>query len=457
MSSLLLLAVATAVGWPVATTVTRPGARTARIGAALLLGIGITSSAMLLLAATTVGFRSYLLVISVSAGLSGLLRIALRREITKPVPQRETRPTIADVALMGSVAAHAIFASNPDLWSWTNWNPSRRDFFFIWGARANLFFHDRTIDFRWLASSPVDVTHSDYPPLVPLLMAQKALIEGRWDTAWLGILFTAIGAAAIILVRGLFREEGLSGLAAAASALALSPFLLTRTVGLADGVLTAYSGVGILLMRNAVKSARSDQALLGAFALGFGAMTKNEGLVIAILALGAAYLLSPRIFRWRDLLLFVLLAVPWPMARVLSGIQSDAVPGGFPEFAAVLSRAVEALRSITVAYGDLHWLWLGLVVVMAMSILEVARERRREDLYVLMVLASMFGAYLLAYAISPHEVSWNVIGTWGRLSGHFALPFGFVALRYLSASRSGSPLGTVQATEIGHDTQTGRL
>src|SRR5436309_1138871 len=59
------------------------------------------------------------------------------------------------VALCLIVAAwHLVYALQPQLWDWSDFLISRRDFFFIWGYKAHLFFAEHAIPWGFLRSLP---------------------------------------------------------------------------------------------------------------------------------------------------------------------------------------------------------------------------------------------------------------------------------------------------------------
>jgi hypothetical protein len=124
-----------------------------------------------------------------------------------PIAFRTSKAGLAAAALQIPILVwHAAFATRSDLYDWTNWLISRRDFFFIWGYKARLIFEAHGIPWTFLTSLPNDFTHPDYPLLVPLQFAVPSILARSWQPQAIGLLDTALAGAAITVAYYCLRE-----------------------------------------------------------------------------------------------------------------------------------------------------------------------------------------------------------------------------------------------------------
>jgi hypothetical protein len=193
------------------------------------------------------------------------------------------------------------------------------DAWIIWNLRARWLFRAGPGGVASAFSPDILFwSHTDYPLLLPQLIARGYRIAGHeWQAipACLGLLFGAVCVAVVVAtLRQTDRSRGLLGGLALVST---PPFLMAAADQLADVPLAAFVTGSVALL---VTRKRGDPVPLlaaGAFA-GMAAWTKNEGaLHLALIAL--AVLLDER--RLRPVLFFVSGALPFLALLVTFKLQ----------------------------------------------------------------------------------------------------------------------------------------
>ena len=316
------------------------------------------------------------------------------------------------------VAWHVAYAVRSDLWDWSDWLISRRDFFFIWGYKARLFFTEHGIPWNFLRSLPNDFTHPDYPLFVPLLFDIQPVLTGNWQPATsIVALDTALAVALLGIVYRVLRDD-FDPLFAAAATLALSGSALLPWVGFAEGPLVAYGAAAALMIR------RRSLPLAIVF-LSAAAMTKNEGMALAVaIALALATSAEGRKILPKLWPVAVVIAA-WLVARSALHLPTDLFTGAFGERVARNLAAFPRAFANVPTYEPFVW------IVSLLAILFGARRER----FLLTVAGVQVFFYLAAYAITPHDVAGHVNGSWPRLTSHVTI---FVA--FSGATSIGSML-----------------
>jgi hypothetical protein len=313
----------------------------------------------------------------------------------------------------GAVLWHAAYATRADLYDWSQWLISRRDFFFIWGYKARLFFIGRAISWSFLGALPNDFSHPDYPLLVPLQFALPSILAGAWQPRGIGILDTAFAAAALVIAHRCLREE-LSPLVAAIGALSLAGCVLLPWPGFAEGPLVAYSASAVLLLR----SRRPEAVPLAGALLALAAMSKNEG--IAFVAATAVALLIADRQRLRVLITPAIVIALWMLVRW--HLHTDLfAPGLMARIAHNVLLFPKAFTNIG-AYQPIVWAGaLG-------ALLLAPRENVRRERLLLTIVAVQLTLYLGAYAVTPLDVVGHVNGSWDRISSHVTMLVAFAGV-----------------------------
>lgn len=316
------------------------------------------------------------------------------------------------------------FATRPGLWEWMNWQPSRRDFFFIWGARARLFLDHHGIDFHYLQHAPNDLAHPDYPWLWPLTIDWTAILFG-WNPRLAGVIGAVFGVALLLIVRELFADE-LGNRQAALATLSCIGIALPLTAGFAEAPYIAYSASGILLLRR-----RSSPA--AGLILGFAALTKNEGLAL-IVAVAVALVLVGRSLR--PLWPAAALAGAWIVVRAWLGIPTDLFAGDvFGRLVIHITYPAALAQGFTGSTMDQPWFFLALAIALLVAVRDLRKER-----FMILVAAMQVAFFVAAYLLSPLDVAGHVVSSWGRLQAQLAIPLLFAALAAGRASGAAADL-----------------
>jgi len=297
------------------------------------------------------------------------------------------------------------------------------DAWIIWNLRA-----------RWLfragpggeasAFSP-DIlfwAHTDYPLLLPQLIARGYRILGRESqavSAFLGILFGAVSVAMVVAaLRQIDRSRGfLGGLALVST----PPFVMAAADQLADVPLAAFvtGSVALLVTRD-----RGDPVPLvaaGAFA-GMAAWTKNEGILhLALIAL--AVLLDER--RLRSLLLLSCGALPFLALLVSFKLQVPANDLLQSAASAAFHRLLDPGRCWTLLRLALRRIVLlqvwGLHLVALIAFVLFLRKGSRPWAgcrWLSWMPAATIAAHLLVLLAQPHDVAYMFKVTIDRLLIH---------------------------------------
>lgn len=326
---------------------------------------------------------------------------------------------IAALLQAGLILWHVAYATRADLYDWSQWLIGRRDFFFIWGYKARLFYTSHAIPWSFLGALPNDFSHPDYPLLVPLQFTVPSILAGSWQPQAIGLLDTALAVAAIVIAHRCLREE-LSPLTAALGALALSGCALLPWPGFADGPLVAYSASAALLIR----SRRPEGVPFAALLLAMTAMSKNEG--IAFVAATAVALTITDRQRLRVLLTPAIVIAFWMLVRW--HLHTDLfAPGLFARSAHNLLLFPKAFANIGASQP---LIWIGALGALALA----PRENVRRERFLLTIVVMQLGFYLAAYAVTPLDLVGHVNGSWDRISSHVTMLVAFAGISSIGAA-----------------------
>ncbi|HEY8183279.1 MAG TPA: hypothetical protein VII32_13645 [Thermoanaerobaculia bacterium] len=356
---------------------------TRRIGEAYLLGIGIQAAILIVLP-----WSRPFIIGAILLECGALAPLLLRRYKSGGKPPH----SIIDLATLVLIAGYARFATMAP--------PVEIDFICIWGLKAQKFLVVHGIDWNFLAQPFNAFAHADYPILVPLAYAFQSLVAGEWVGRWAGALNIGCGIAALLIIR-----SELKGWTGALAGLILMPLVFSPYVGDAEGPLIAYSIAGVLGLRRRESIARS------AVFLGLAASCKNEGLTL-IAAVAIAMLIAgvPRLIpkMWPA----IAIPLPWLIVSRLHGLRSDLAESGLMErIVAHITNPAPMLQAMA-TYPPGHIIfWIGLVTALLIGIRRVVGEER----FLASVIALQLLAFIAAYVITPHDVSWHVRWSWERL------------------------------------------
>jgi hypothetical protein len=411
----ITIAVLSAAGLPVARAIDPSLSRGASVGAGFMTGCGMVSLAMMALSAVGVRWS----VFSVALVLVGAALIAVQIRRAGDVVAREKRETsriaiALDAATALSLTGYALFATLARPWEW--------DFWAIWGLKGRVFFDARGIDSSFLSNPDVYYSHPDYPPLLSLVYGFAAVVQGEWDDRWFGLVSVAVAASLVLVLRDEIRRATGSSMFAALATLALSGAACSAWVGLGDGVLVAFGTAGLLVLARGVRDDDPRALLLAGLLLGVGAMTKNEGLALAV-AGGVAL-----VFFRRDRVVWYaipagLMAAPWLLWRATLQLETDVVSGGvLARMAARLSDPVGFLATLGKGAPDRWGFWLILAALLLLGGREIVR---RHGVMLVAVLVQAI-CYVGIYAGTVHDLASHVQTSMGRISSHLAVAVGAI-------------------------------
>ena len=424
----------TVVGLPFALLVTPARNASLIIGLSFLIGAGVsgvTLFAILALAPVSPrilgpAFVVLLLAITLAGGL-----LARRRRVslaTSPLSDSQrglAASWLFDALSLILVIAHALYATSARLWEW--------DYLADWGLKAKVFFQYGRIDWSFLQFHDYAFMQPDYPPLAPLLLDVLAVMRGAWEDRWAGLIYTAMGGAAILVVRGMAQHETRSRLQASFLTLAVTAPALTIWVGLGEGFVAAYATAAVLLMRSGIHQGPSlgnRVYLAGAFLLGFAMLSKNEGTAFFISTV-IAVLITVRP-PWKALMNLwpaVALFLPWMLIRAMF----DFAPVYFQEgVVRRLSRHITQTPDILAALvrfpPDKEWMWIGLLVILIVRVGWIWRNER----FLATLLVTQVGIYIAQNFLTPFGVLDHIAFSWHRLCyqiAPLAITLALLALR----------------------------
>lgn len=416
-AALLVCALATAMGWPVA-RLFEPGSL-ARAGLAFFIGCGELGLILSILGFLPGGWARAPLAAAIllTAAASLVLTRRLRSEPdVMPAPGKGSMLALLGLA---PVAGHALFATAAPLFE--------SDFIENWGLKGRMFFEHGGIDWGFLARGSMEHNHPDYPILVPLLFDAVAIVGGGWNDRAIGLLFTAFAVAFLAVAEARLRQDHPGeGAIVGLAVVALTPLALTPWIGMGDGPLAALLAASALYLRDGLRRDSGRSFAAGAILLGLAALTKNEGMAAIGAAALAVLIASPR--RGRDLARLwpaALLASLWIAPKIVLGLSTDLARGP------VLQRAMERIADPVPLFEALWlyaagrpFLWIGIALGVAVAFRHLVTAER----FLLVLVAAQAGIYLGAYLVSPHDLAWHVRWSWERLVSHLTLPLAFAVL-----------------------------
>ena len=282
------------------------------------------------------------------------------------------------------------------------------DAFAIWGLKAKVlaaeplrprpeYFRDRTLSY----------SHLDYPLLVPALQAGAYAMLGRIDDRWGKIIFPlmylAMGAVVYAaLRRGLNR---LMSLLLVALLMGAPAVVRWAGPGVADIAVALFGACAVAYANDWIRRGDRRALCIASASCVFLAMTKQEGLVFAILmalALLLRHLRSSSI----AILCAALALAPW-------FIWSFGIPRTHEAYGARLTSAhlftnLSPLKPICLGFGtqftDLQGWGILWPLLLICAIFGARGFRQREIIAVWFVLVLQLLAYATAYLITPWDL-----------------------------------------------------
>lgn len=291
-----------------------------------------------------------------------------------------------------------------------------------WDARSIWMYHGKRIYLEANLYAQLDgyfaLSHNEYPVLVPALAASIARLLGGWNEIAPKLAATLLWVPALLVILELLPTL-------AARLLFLVATLMINAMGLVDGMLdmplaltVAACAAAMQRLLLATDAGRAPSRVLGVLPpllLAAMAITKNEGLVLALLLTLVFALLAARQRRLRALRLTLVLsalapafAIAWMLACQARGLASDLGPGAL----ARLAERLVTLDSHTLIVAEL----LGSTPLLACALLAVAGAASGAPRVALPLIAAV--AYLAVlygvYLATPNDLQWHLASSASR-------------------------------------------
>jgi hypothetical protein len=422
------------------------GARLLRWTLGLGPGLGLGLASLLLFFCRSLGLPrpglgSFLLLCAVLAA-AALIR---RRPPALPEPRRSALPRAVRIAAWLALAVAFASALADSAVISRSWPGGTWDAVALYNSRARILY-------RGYERAPEQIAeldpsgHPNYPLLLPGAIAAEESFAGAESTAVPEATALAFVLGLGLLVLAVAADSGETALGAAAAAWVLgTPMVCKWGFAQVADLPVAYSFLaGVAVLATLLPGREDDRLppLLGGFALALLAWTKNEGVVMAMLAAGlfAVWWLATA-WRRRDrrALAGAARSLAWIAAGLIPGVAAvlvfkrrwapdtglDVFLGGKfaerlldPERWWIPTREILLrLLPLRETYG---WgrSWLALELGLAIVIWLQVRGRRSPLSW-----AGWWGAALLGtilswipiYAVSPYPQMWHISGSLDRL------------------------------------------
>jgi hypothetical protein len=360
--------------------------------------------------------------------LAGLLLVAARRGSIPCVPRLAVPRDGSAIALLAAASATtlaiAVAAVRDRLW-WDGWA--------IWSLKSRVLFLDGTLAHEFLQpGGGYAFAHPEYPLALPIL--------GWWIYSHAGSAAPALSsfmgavwlALAPLLLWSALREESGERVSALAALGLVSfwPIAFYATGGTAD-VLVALCLLGAAMELERGFRCGDDGALgrCAAF-LALGALTKNEGLAIAVVAGAVALFMVMRSHGRRPgrllpfALPFIVLA-PWWLLTSSLGVREPTVA------AAAAAVFTERIPVLAAGMADilLSGPWLPLPFLAAIGV--AAAVARRADTLIAswFLVLGYLAAVCTVYLLTPHELVWLMNTSLTRVLSVFVPVVVFLSVR----------------------------
>jgi hypothetical protein len=272
--------------------------------------------------------------------------------------------------------------------AWAFWVPKAKAIYFFGGLDEQVFT---------TSAGPT------YPPLVPILDAAAFHAMGSVDTISLHLQFWFLVVGAVAALAGcLYRHAPAWALWPSLLAVLVVPRFGERLLTpQADVLVDVFFVVAALLLALWLRDGRGWRLAVVAVLLGGATLTKREGLLFAVVALGAAFVAAPgrRRQAWRPLAVVLgvvaAAAIPWRLWYRAQDIGGEA-PG---ELGSGLDRVVDALNlSADVLLDTSLWSIVPFLFVLALAIAFVWGDQSLASFFALLAGAAFIGGAWVTYS-----------------------------------------------------------
>lgn len=367
------------------------------------------------------------------------------------------RAWLSSVVLLGALVSFGWKIAVVPVWTW--------DHYMVWGAKARRLVDSGFMDLQFLRVSPFRDANPDYPLGLPLLW--RVLTLGQEPTSLdFKVCHLLFGLAVVSLVRLVLFEAGATAFRAnvVAALVAVSPlFWDTESLGLAEMPLCATALAGLCLVLRWRSTGFAKGGWLTGVMLGFLPWIKKEGLWLAILLLGAGWVLSRLDANRRP----VQLAAAALAFAVMGGgallVEWIYLPGGLSFmtgswWSRVVHRVPDAMNLFSVMCEQLVAIeWLGFWFAFPLVIICAVWWRAEVVLAVCGVVLGQVGLYAAVYLATYLDPVAHITVSFSRVMGAL-LPLAAVGMGLLGLDgsagggvdepRSRVPAGTAQARPV---------
>lgn len=403
------------------------------------LAVGTSLASAVGMATLALGGR--LSLIPTYALLVALAAWAIRRRRAvwpRPVPPRDRR---ARALLLGTGALSGliVLTSFRDLLWWDGWA--------IWGFKARVLFEAGTLPAPLLdPAGAYAFTHPEYPLGLPIVVWWIFRHAGATSPELISLAGSFWFACLPLLVWAGLRSR-VGEVVAAAAALGVTafwPLAFYARGGTAD-VLMAVALLGAVVELE--RGGRDPSGLWGAGAfLTLGAVAKNEGLALALVALGAGVIarvrLGPDRLRIAPLLLPFAALAPWLIFTRALGLHPDVVHLS-ASWASVLDR-IPLLLSALIAVGSSPP-WLPVSVLALVGCLGASRHRELGLNLAWAVLAGYWATICAVYLTAPHDARWLFLTSLPRVGATLVPAVVYLSLLGACGAVRRAPTGAEEA------------
>lgn len=317
-------------------------------------------------------------------------------DATQPIPARTRGARLLRLVLgrVGSVVVSPygiafvlmmLFGFLSGKWPYGQW-----DAWMIWNLRAKFFLHDPASAF----DPALRISHLDYPPLIPILVATGWRIFG--ETPLVPIV---IHAALYAILIWQFKES-------------LWRMVL---VGLTTLYLASWQIADVplsLFLLGACMAYQRERWLMMSICLSFAVMTKNEGLLMALVVMGTA--IATHGSKPLRSLIVLSVSVSLVMAyKSMVGVEND-VMGSTGMLDRVLD--IDRYKLLALMLPAIFVIFYGPPALILL--IGARREKVRPDYRVLAMLGLILAGYVAIYVITPNDLVWHVTNSFDRLIVH---------------------------------------
>jgi hypothetical protein len=424
------------------------------IGPAYLLGVAMTFAVMQLQAIVGVKISLASALVLIVLLCAALWAIGRRRGLESPLPGPAAFRTTAERALswLGIAITTVWFVLGSRSFDQL---PTQVDDARIWSLRTLGVFFYGGLEQDMFTGQAYSTSHLDYPLLVPLLNSTIFRFMGGEDLRLVHLELWICMAAFAWTVGWALASGGrrvLGWLPFVVVLPMLSPVVDNIALGNVDTLVAGFSASGALLIALWLEDGRAGRAVIGGVLLGGAALTKNEGLIAALIVMVVALvviLARREKVPWRERFGPWLVAagvvafaiVPWQIWMAVHDISNRDVPGlGTTLSWSYLSDRTDRLdlafhRLLTVVGNQGVYLWVA-PAFLALTIAAIAVGRGRMRSIAAFYLASVllfFASLLWVFWTGVLDIQFHLDTAADRTSITYMM-FGLVGLAHLATS-----------------------